>query len=85
MFWEDLGSSVPKVLEVILDEAQKSKYSVHPGATKMFYDLKPHFWWPGMRRDIVKYVSKCLTCSRVKAEHQQPYGKLQSLDIPEWK
>ncbi|KAI3717316.1 hypothetical protein L1987_68865 [Smallanthus sonchifolius] len=73
------------VLTTILDEAHKSKYSIHRGATKMFYDLRCHFWWPGMRRDVVKYVERCLTCLRVKAEHQKPYGKLQPLEIPLWK
>ena len=73
------------VLTTILDETHKSKYSIHPGATKMSHGLRNHFWWPGMRRDIVKYVETCLTCSRVKAEHQKPYGKLQPLEIPEWK
>ena len=68
--------------KLLLDEAHKSKYSIHPGATKMYYDLKPDYWWPGMKRDIVKYVEQCLTCLQVKTEHQQPYGKLQPLEIP---
>ncbi|GJU59699.1 reverse transcriptase domain-containing protein [Tanacetum coccineum] len=55
------------------------------GATKMYYNLKPDYWWPGMKRDIVKYVEQCLTCLQVKTEHQQPYGKLQPLEIPVWK
>ncbi|GJS77762.1 putative reverse transcriptase domain-containing protein [Tanacetum coccineum] len=41
--------------------------------------------WPGMKRDIAIYVSKCLTCSKVKAEHQRPSGLLQQPEIPEWK
>ncbi|GJY91213.1 putative reverse transcriptase domain-containing protein [Tanacetum coccineum] len=57
---------------VILDEAHKSKYSVHPGADKMYHDLRDMYWWPGMKRDIATYVSKCLTCEKVKAEHQRP-------------
>ncbi|KAK9057437.1 hypothetical protein SSX86_022272 [Deinandra increscens subsp. villosa] len=73
------------VKELLLDEAHKSRYSIHPGATKMYHDLKREYWWPGMKRDIVKYVEKCLTCLQVKAEHQKPYGKLQPLEIPEWK
>ncbi|KAI3807688.1 hypothetical protein L1987_23622 [Smallanthus sonchifolius] len=73
------------VLTTILDEAHKSKYSIHPGATKIFYDLRYHFWWPGTRREVVKYVEGCLTCLRVMAEHQKPYGKLQPLEIPLWK
>ncbi|KAD4180535.1 hypothetical protein E3N88_29126 [Mikania micrantha] len=70
---------------VLLEEAHKSKYSIHPGATKMYRDLRVNYWWPGMKRDIVKYVQKCLTCMQVKAEHQKPYGKLQPLEIPLWK
>ncbi|GKC12751.1 putative reverse transcriptase domain-containing protein [Tanacetum coccineum] len=40
---------------------------------------------PGMKRDIAEYVSKCLTCSKIKAEHQKPSGLLQQPEIPEWK
>ncbi|GJZ31256.1 reverse transcriptase domain-containing protein, partial [Tanacetum coccineum] len=79
---------VPLVGDVritIMDEAHKSKYSVHPGADKMYYDLRDMYWWPGMKRDIATYVSKCLTCSKVKAEHQRPSGLLQQPKIPEWK
>ncbi|GJX69745.1 putative reverse transcriptase domain-containing protein [Tanacetum coccineum] len=73
------------VRTVIMDEAHKSKYSVHPGADKMYHDLRDMYWWPGMKRDIATYVSKCLTCSKVKAEHQRPSGLLQQPEIPEWK
>ncbi|GJY40222.1 putative reverse transcriptase domain-containing protein [Tanacetum coccineum] len=45
---------------IIMDEAHKTKYSVHPGADKMYYDLRDRYWWPGMKRDIATYVSKCL-------------------------
>lgn len=69
----------------IMDEAHKTRYSIHPDATKMYQDMKKDYWWPGMKRDVVEYVSKCLTCLQVKAEHQKPYGKIQPLDIPEWK
>ncbi|GJU82898.1 reverse transcriptase domain-containing protein, partial [Tanacetum coccineum] len=73
------------VRTIIMDEAHKTKYSVHPGADKMYYDLRDRYWWPGMKRDIATYVSKCLTCSKVKAEHQRPSGLLQQPEIPEWK
>ncbi|GJZ40706.1 reverse transcriptase domain-containing protein [Tanacetum coccineum] len=43
------------------------------------------YWWPGMKKEIAIYVSKCLTCAKVKAEHQRPSGLLQQLEIPEWK
>ncbi|GKA43289.1 putative reverse transcriptase domain-containing protein [Tanacetum coccineum] len=39
-----------------LDEAHKSKYFVHPGADKMFHDLRDMYWWPGMKRDIATYI-----------------------------
>ncbi|GJT99092.1 reverse transcriptase domain-containing protein [Tanacetum coccineum] len=71
--------------KMIMNEAHKSKYSVHPGADKMYHDLRDMYWWPGMKRDIATYVSKCLTCSKVKAEHQRPSGLLQQPEIPEWK
>ncbi|GKA13252.1 putative reverse transcriptase domain-containing protein [Tanacetum coccineum] len=70
---------------VIMDEAHKSRYYVHPGADKMYYDLRDMYWWPRMKRDIATYVSKCLTCAKVKAEHQRPSGLLQQPEIPEWK
>nr|GEU61235.1 putative reverse transcriptase domain-containing protein [Tanacetum cinerariifolium] len=60
-------------------------YSVHPRSDKMYYDLRGLYWWLGMKKDIAMYVSKCLTCSKVKAEHQKPSGLLQQPDIPEWK
>ncbi|GJU49512.1 putative reverse transcriptase domain-containing protein [Tanacetum coccineum] len=55
------------------------------GADKMYYDLRDMYWWPGMKRDTTTYVSKCLTCSKVKAEHQRPSGLLQQPEIPKWK
>ncbi|GKF37103.1 putative reverse transcriptase domain-containing protein [Tanacetum coccineum] len=67
------------------DESLYSKYSVHPGADKMYHELRNMYWWPGMKRDIATYVSKCLTCAKVKAEHQRPSGLLQQPEIPEWK
>jgi hypothetical protein len=62
--------------ELILQEAHDSAYSIHLGSTKMYKDLKTQYWWYGMKRDIVEYVSLCDTCQRVKAEHQRPAGLL---------
>ncbi|GJU73778.1 putative reverse transcriptase domain-containing protein [Tanacetum coccineum] len=73
------------VKTLIMNEAYKSKYFVHPGADKMYYDLRDKYWWPGMKKDIAVYVSKCLTCLKVKAEHQRLSGLLQQLEILEWK
>ena len=48
--------------EAILEEAHSSKYSVHSGSMKMYQDLKPMFWWEGMKKDIEDFVSRCLVC-----------------------
>nr|GEU93738.1 reverse transcriptase domain-containing protein [Tanacetum cinerariifolium] len=55
---------------LIMHESYKSKYSIHSGSYKMYQDLKQLYWWPNMKANIATYVSKCLTCSKVKAEHQ---------------
>ncbi|GJZ07999.1 putative reverse transcriptase domain-containing protein [Tanacetum coccineum] len=61
---------------VIMHESHKSKYSIHPGSDKMYQDMKKLYWWPNMKANIATYVSKCLTCAKVKAEHQRPSGLL---------
>jgi hypothetical protein len=79
---------IPKVnelRELLMREAHRSRYSIHPGSDKMYQNMKQNFWWPGMKRDIAEYVSKCLTCAKVKAEHQRPSGLLVQPLIPEWK
>nr|GEU47117.1 putative reverse transcriptase domain-containing protein [Tanacetum cinerariifolium] len=73
------------VRTLIMDEAHKSKYFVHPGAGKMYYNLRDRYWWLGMKKDIAQYVSKCLTCLKVKAKHQRPSGLLQQPEIHVWK
>ncbi|GJZ65082.1 putative reverse transcriptase domain-containing protein [Tanacetum coccineum] len=73
------------VRTLIMDKAHKSKYSVHPGGDKMYYNLRDGYWWPGMKKDIAEYVSRCLTCLKVKAEHQRPSWLLQQPEIPIWK
>ena len=69
----------------IMEEAHHTAYSIHPGSTKMYHDLKGNYWWSGMKKDVAEFVSKCLTCQQVKLEHQKPSGLLQPLPIPEWK
>nr|GEY48689.1 retrotransposon protein, putative, Ty3-gypsy subclass [Tanacetum cinerariifolium] len=70
---------------VIMNESHKSKYSIHPGSDKMYQDMKKLYWWPNMKANIATYVSKCLTCARVKARHQRSSGLLVQPVIPEWK
>ncbi|KAG8498732.1 hypothetical protein CXB51_005083 [Gossypium anomalum] len=79
---------VPKndeLIQKILHEAHNGCLAVHPGSTKMYNDLKKMYWWNGMKRDISEFVSKCLICQQVKAEHQVPSGLLQPIMVPEWK
>nr|GFB06232.1 DNA/RNA polymerases superfamily protein [Tanacetum cinerariifolium] len=71
--------------EALLTEAHSSPFSVHPCSTKMYHDLKKHFWWSGMKRDVATFVSRCLICQQVKIKHQRASGLLQPLDIPVWK
>jgi hypothetical protein len=71
--------------EQIMREAHDSRYSIHPGSTKMYRDLKVRYWWKDMKKDIAHYVNCCDTCSRVKIEHQKPAGLLKPLAIPVWK
>ncbi|GJR45686.1 putative reverse transcriptase domain-containing protein [Tanacetum coccineum] len=74
---------------VIMHESHKSKYSIHPGSEKMYQDKKKLYWWPNMKANITTYVSKCLTCAKVKAEHQRPSGLLVGdkvmLKVSPWK
>ncbi|GKC21597.1 putative reverse transcriptase domain-containing protein, partial [Tanacetum coccineum] len=73
------------VRTLIIDEAHKSKYFIHPGADKMYYDLRDRYCWPRMKKDIAVYVSRCLTCLKVEDEHQRPSSLLQQPEIPKWK
>ncbi|WVZ84540.1 hypothetical protein U9M48_031566 [Paspalum notatum var. saurae] len=77
--------NVDRIGKLILSKAHDTAYSIHPGSTKMYYDLKERFWWYGMKRAVAEYVAICDTCQRVKAEHQRPTGLLQPLKVPEWK
>jgi hypothetical protein len=75
----------PEIKKIILDEAHKSKFYIHPGSTKMYQDLKQNLWWSKMKVDIAKYVVECDTFHRMKASHLKSAGVLQPLSIPMWK
>jgi hypothetical protein len=88
ILWFESRLVVPKNKDLkrkILDEAHLSKFSMHPGSTKMYHDLKPLYWWTRMKREISQYVSECDTCQRIKASHLKSAGALQPLSIPSWK
>jgi len=70
---------LPELNKELLKEAHDSTIFTHHGSTKMYNDLKRHFWWIGMQRHIADYVARCLTSQRVKTEHQKP------LPIAVWK
>ncbi|KAL2246065.1 UNVERIFIED_CONTAM: Transposon Tf2-12 polyprotein [Sesamum indicum] len=78
-------SAIDGLREAILREAQNAPYAMHPSTTKMYRNLRPYYWWQTMKKDVAKFVAKCMTCQQVKAEHQAPAGKLRPLSIPEWK
>ncbi|KAA3488432.1 reverse transcriptase [Gossypium australe] len=79
------GVENDELIRKILHEAHNGCLNVHPGNTKMYQYLKKWYWWLGMKKDISKFVSKCLICQQVKAEHQVPSGLLQPIMVPEWK
>ena len=71
--------------EEILREFHCSRFVVHPGGKKMYQDLRRHYYWSGMKRQVGDFVRRCLMCQQVKAEHQKPAGLLQPLEVAEWK
>ncbi|XP_070042604.1 uncharacterized protein [Nicotiana tomentosiformis] len=77
--------NVDGLKELTLEDAHSSWYCIHSGATKMYYDLKQHYWWRRMKRDIIGHVSRCLNCQQVRYEHQRSGGLLQRLEISKWK
>jgi len=85
VLWFDNRIVVPKDHQLrrqILNEAHLSKFSIYPGSTKMYQDLRQHYWWTRMKREIAKYISECDVCQRIKASHLKVVGTLQPLSIP---
>ena len=88
MLWFQDRLCVPNIFELkkeILKEAHDSTLMTHPGNTKMYQDLKRNHWWTGMKMEVAKYVARCLTCQKVKIEHQKPGGLVSPLPILVWK
>ena len=76
---------VPELKKSILEKGHRSGLSIHPGATKMYQDLKGLFWWPRMKGDATEFVHSCFTYQKSKIENQKPLGPMQPLNIVEWK
>ncbi|KAK1627802.1 hypothetical protein QYE76_002117 [Lolium multiflorum] len=62
--------------QVILQEAHDTLYSIHPGGTKMYQDLKEQFWWHGMKREIGSYIAKCDICHESREQHRRTAATL---------
>ena len=69
----------------IVTEVHGSRYSIHPGSTKMYHDLKQTYWWDGMKKDIAEFVANCPNCQQVKAAHLKPGDLTQIIEVPTWK
>jgi hypothetical protein len=79
---------VPNVRELklaILKEMHNVAYDGHPGYQKTVATVKSHYFWPGLKKEIVEYIAICMECQKVKDEHRHPVGLLQALPIPKWK
>ena len=68
-----------------MDDIDQAPYSGHPKYHKTIARARKQYFWSRMKKDIVEYISKCMKCQQVKAEHQHPTGLLQPFPIPEWK
>ena len=85
-FWDIVCvSDFLALKKIILEKDHISSFNIHPGATKMYQDLKRMFWWPYMKKVVAEFVYSCLICQKSKIKHQNSYGLMQPLSIPEWK
>ena len=77
--------NIPKIKEQLLKKAHQTSYSMHAGVMKMYQYLKRQYWWLGMKRDLIRFMEKCLIFQQIKTEHQRPARTLQTWEIPDWK
>ena len=74
---------MPELRKMILEEGHRSNLSIHPGATKMYQDLKMMFWWPNMKREVSEFVYACLVCQKAKIETSEAFREVTTLgDTP---
>jgi hypothetical protein len=77
--------SFGELRNLVLKEMHDVPYVGHPGYQKTITVVRSQFFWPGMKKDVVDYIARCMECQKVKAEHRHPVGLLQPLPIPEKK
>jgi transposase InsO family protein len=70
------------IRSIILKESHRALYCVHLGVKKMYADMRKLFFWVGMKCDVVHFITKCLECQQVKADHHHSAGLLQPHDVP---
>jgi len=57
--------------------------SGHGGRWKMVELVTRNYWWPGVTRDVGKYVEGCNSYQRMKNRAEEPAGKLKLSEVPE--
>ena len=77
--------NVANLRRVVMDEIHQAPYSGHPGYQKTITIARKQYFWRGMRKDIVEYISRCMKCQELKVKNQHPASLLQPLPVPEWK
>ena len=77
--------NVADLRRVVMDEIHQAPYFGHPGHQKTIATAIKQYFWLGMKRDMDKYISRCMKCQQKKVQHQYPVGLLQPLPVPEWK
>jgi hypothetical protein len=75
--------SSKELRNLVLKEMHNVPYVGHPGYQKQIAAVRSQFFWPGMKKDVVDYISRCMECQRMKVEHRNPMGLIQPLPILE--
>ena len=71
--------NVADLRRIVMDEIYQAPYYGHPGYQKMIATTRKQYFWPGMKKDIAEYISKCMKCQQVYCslcQFQNGNGKL---------
>ena len=77
--------NVSYLRRVVMDEIHQAPYYGHPRYQNTIATARKQYFWPGMKKDMDEYISRCMKCQQVKVEHQHLVGLLRPLPVPEWK